>query len=217
MWWTFLMRRKNPRGCHLWGFLVRYGEPLRIGCCCLFISVQPFAYVAANYTCYNRDKKCGEQFCHGRTPPFCWRFGSVYSISHFILIFYNFLLMKTMIDIKKKLYGSSIQLHDLSGNRTRVYAVRGRRLDRLTIRPKWIEATWFEHATSASRTQRSTKLSHASMFLSVCFALFTSDLYILSWLRKKCKRFFKKISIFPKKVFSANFPGSEKSPQSLIL
>ena len=102
MWWTFLMRRKNPRGCHLWGFLVRYGEPLRIGCCCLFISVQSFAYVAANYTCYNRDKKCGEQFCHGRTPPFCWRFGSVYSISHFILIFYNFLLMKTMIDIKKE-------------------------------------------------------------------------------------------------------------------
>lgn len=36
---------------------------------------------------------------------------------------------------KKKLYGNSIQLHDLSGNRTRVYAVRGRRLDRLTIRP----------------------------------------------------------------------------------
>ena len=102
MWWTFLMRRKNPRGCHLWGFLVRYGEPLRIGCCCLFISVQPFAYVAANYTCYNRDKKCGEQFGHGRTSPFCWRFGSVYSISHFILIFYNFLLMKTMIDIKKE-------------------------------------------------------------------------------------------------------------------
>ena len=26
-----------------------------------------------------------------------------------------------------------------------------------------IEATWFEHATSASRTQRSTKLSHASI------------------------------------------------------
>lgn len=102
MWWTFLMRRKNPRGCHLWGFLVRYGEPLRIGCCCLFISVQPFAYVVANYTCYNRDKKCGEQFCHGRTPPFWWRFGSVYSISHFILIFYNFLLMKTMINIKKE-------------------------------------------------------------------------------------------------------------------
>ena len=26
--------------------------------------------------------------------------------------------------------------YDLTGNRTRVYAVRGRRLDRLTIRPK---------------------------------------------------------------------------------
>ena len=26
----------------------------------------------------------------------------------------------------------------------------------------WVEATWFEHATSASRTQRSTGLSHAS-------------------------------------------------------
>jgi hypothetical protein len=84
--------------------------------------------------------------------------------------------MKTMIDIKKKLYGSSIQLHDLSGNRTRVYAVRGRPLDQQA----GIEATRFELATSASRTQRSTKLSHASMFLSVCFALFTSDLYILS-------------------------------------
>ena len=43
-----------------------------------------------------------------------------------------------------------------------------------------VVATRFELATSASRTQRSTKLSHASMFLSVCFALFTSDLYILS-------------------------------------
>ena len=67
MWWTFLMRRKNPRGCHLWGFLV---------------------------------------------------------------------LMKTMIDIKKEAVWNSIQLHDLSGNRTRVYAVRGRRLDRLTNRPE---------------------------------------------------------------------------------
>ena len=216
MWWTFLMRRKNPRGCHLWGFLVRYGEPLRIGCCCLFISVQPFAYVAANYTCYNRDKKCGEQFCHGRTPPFCWRFGSVYSISHFILIFYNFLLMKTMIDIKKeavwKFHTASWPVRESNPGLRRERALSWP-LDQQAR----IEATRFELATSASRTQRSTKLSHASMFLSVCFALFTSDLYILSWLRKKCKRFFKKISIFPKKVFSANFPGSEKSLQSLIL
>ena len=54
---------------------------------------------------------------------------------------------------------------DLSGNRTRVYAVRGRRLDRLTNRPyhEPIEATRFELAASASRTQRSTKLSHASI------------------------------------------------------
>ena len=80
-----------------------------------------------------------------------------------------------------------------------------------------IEATRFELATSASRTQRSTKLSHASMFLSVCFALFTSDLYIIAWPWKKCKRFFEKISIFWKKVFSANLPGSRKTSQSLIL
>ena len=41
-----------------------------------------------------------------------------------------------MIDIKKEAVWNSIQLHDLSGNRTRVYAVRGRRLDRLTNRPE---------------------------------------------------------------------------------
>ena len=55
--------------------------------------------------------------------------------------------------------------NDPSGNRTRVYGVRGRRLDRLTNGPgKKLEATGFEPATSASRTQRSTKLSHASFF-----------------------------------------------------
>ena len=47
-------------------------------------------------------------------------------------------LMKTMIDIKKEAVWNSIQLHDLSGNRTRVYAVRGRRLDRLTNRPWFV-------------------------------------------------------------------------------
>ncbi len=30
-----------------------------------------------------------------------------------------------------------------------------------------VEATGFEHATSASRTQRSTKLSHASIYVQV--------------------------------------------------
>ena len=191
MWWTFLMRRKNPRGCHLWGFLVRYGEPLRIGCCCLFISVQPFAYVAANYTCYNRDKKCGEQFGHGRTPPFCWRFGSVYSISHFILIFYNFLLMKTMIDIKKEAVWNSIQLHDLSGNRTRVYAVRGRRLDRLTNRP---ESRRRDSNTRPLRPERSALPNWATpRYDFLAFeAVLISDSYILSRLQKKCKRFFEK-------------------------
>ena len=61
--------------------------------------------------------------------------------------------------------------NDLTGNRTRVYAVRGRRLDRLTNWPYVnylrIEATGFEPTASASRTQRSTKLSHASIPLIV--------------------------------------------------
>ena len=36
---------------------------------------------------------------------------------------------------KNALDFSSKAFYDLTGNRTRVYAVRGRRLDRLTIRP----------------------------------------------------------------------------------
>ena len=35
----------------------------------------------------------------------------------------------------KKASGYPLAFNDLTGNRTRVYAVRGRRLDRLTIRP----------------------------------------------------------------------------------
>ncbi len=50
-------RLKTQRALILRGFLVRYGEPLRLGCCYLFISIQPFAYVVANYACYDRDKK----------------------------------------------------------------------------------------------------------------------------------------------------------------
>jgi hypothetical protein len=57
-------KRKPQRALILWGFLVRYGEPLRLGCCYLFIPVQPFAYVVANYTCYNRDKKSENKICH---------------------------------------------------------------------------------------------------------------------------------------------------------
>ena len=53
--------------------------------------------------------------------------------------------------------------YDQSGNRTRVSAVRGRRLSRLTNWPVLkVEATRLELAASASRTRRSTKLSHAS-------------------------------------------------------
>ena len=63
------------------------------------------------------------------------------------------------IQTKEELISS---LDDQSGNRTRVYAVRGRRLSRLTNWPKKIEVTRFELATSASRTLHSTKLSHTS-------------------------------------------------------
>lgn len=38
-------------------FLAHYGEPILLGCCCLFIPIQPLAYVVANYTCYDRDNK----------------------------------------------------------------------------------------------------------------------------------------------------------------
>ena len=54
------------------------------------------------------------------------------------------------------------------------------------------------------------------VFKALCFVLFTSDSYIIAWPWKKCKRFFEKISIFWKKVFSANLPGSRKTSQSLI-
>ena len=119
-----------------WGFLFRLCKVAYTFRLLLpVVPVQPFANEVANNICRNRNKKSDYKICHRTSPPFCWRFGSVYSISHFILIFYNFLLMKTMIDIKKEAVWNSIQLHDLSGNRTRVYAVRGRRLDRLTNRP----------------------------------------------------------------------------------
>ncbi len=38
-------------------------------------------------------------------------------------------------DNEKRASINLLALYDLTGNRTRVYAVRGRRLDRLTIRP----------------------------------------------------------------------------------
>ena len=50
----------------------------------------------------------------------------------------------SILNIKKQV-DFHLLFSDLTGNRTRVYAVRGRRLDRLTIRPysvlSWLFAT----------------------------------------------------------------------------
>ena len=56
---------------------------------------------------------------------------------------------------------------DLTGNRTRVYAVRGRRLDRLTIRP-----------------------------YAVLFCLFATDLYMIARPDGFVKYFLKKVESF---------------------
>ena len=60
-----MKQNKSPQSASSGGFLARYGELFRLDCCCLSSAVQPFAYVVANYACYNRDKKCGENFFHG--------------------------------------------------------------------------------------------------------------------------------------------------------
>lgn len=59
-----LDKTKTLRVAALRVFLFVNGEPIRSGCYCLFISIQPFAYVIANYTCYDRNKKTGEYFFH---------------------------------------------------------------------------------------------------------------------------------------------------------
>lgn len=46
---------------------------------CLFLFFQPFAYVVANHTCQYRNQKTYHHF-HGKTPPFRWRFGSIFII-----------------------------------------------------------------------------------------------------------------------------------------
>ena len=89
---NFSCDAKTPEAAILWGFLVRYGELLRLGCGCLFIPIQPFVYVVANYTCYDRDKKCGKYFSHRNSPPFCWRFGSLGIISHIFTLQNNFFM-----------------------------------------------------------------------------------------------------------------------------
>ena len=64
MWGDSKWQSESPQSCSSGGFLARYGELFRLGCCCLSSTVQPFAYVVANYACYNGDKKCGENFFH---------------------------------------------------------------------------------------------------------------------------------------------------------
>ena len=51
-----------------------------------------------------------------------------------------------------------------------------------------IVATRFELATSASRTQRSTKLSHATIYTAV--PVFRTATYILYWIFKILQVFF---------------------------
>ena len=81
---------------------------------------------------------------------------------------------------KKEAVWNSIQLHDLSGNRTRVYAVRGRRLDRLTNRPENrgdVIRTRDLCVPNAALYQTEPRLD---VFKALCFVLFTSDSYIIA-------------------------------------
>lgn len=53
-------KTNSPEGADLWAVLARYGELILLGCCCLLISAQPFAYVVADYTRSDRNKKSGD-------------------------------------------------------------------------------------------------------------------------------------------------------------
>ena len=75
------MAKRRPRR----GLLARHGELSHSGCCCLFFSVQPFAYVVANYTRYDREKKCGEDFFHMAITSFLLE---VRQHCYFSMIFY---------------------------------------------------------------------------------------------------------------------------------
>lgn len=61
-------KNEPPQSGRSEGVLVRHGELLRLGCGCLFVSIQPFAYVVADYACYDRDKKCGKCISHMAHP-----------------------------------------------------------------------------------------------------------------------------------------------------
>ena len=58
-------KTKTPEDLALWGFLARYGELIRMYWLrILFISIQPLAYIIANYARYDRDKKGDNKFIH---------------------------------------------------------------------------------------------------------------------------------------------------------
>lgn len=63
-------QNENPQSDRSGGFLARYGELSRLGCCCLFISVQPLAYVVANHTRCDRNNKCYNNIVHTELTSF---------------------------------------------------------------------------------------------------------------------------------------------------
>lgn len=83
-------QNEKPRSCRSGVFLALYGELFRLGCCCLFISIQPLAYVVANHTCCDRDNKRWNNIVHAESPPFCWRYGSKIIISQRFVAFHHF-------------------------------------------------------------------------------------------------------------------------------
>ena len=146
MWWTFLMRRKNPRGGSLWGFLV---------------------------------------------------------------------LMKTMIDIKKKLYGIPYSFMTCPGIEPGFTPWEG------VVLTAWPTGrnrgdkirTCDLCVPNAALYQTEPRLD---VFKALRFVLFTSDSYIIAWPWKKCKRFLKKFQFFEKKLFRRIFRVRGNSHKALF-
>ncbi len=64
-----MLANEDPQEASPGGFLARHGELVRSGRCCLSISIQPFAYVVANYICHDGDKKCEKKLqCYHLLP-----------------------------------------------------------------------------------------------------------------------------------------------------
>lgn len=84
-----IVNNEPPGGCRLLGVLAHYGELFRLCCCRLIIAIQPFAYVVADYICYDGDKQC-EKMLHSLTsfPP--ERVNGNISISYQLSFFYHF-------------------------------------------------------------------------------------------------------------------------------